>query len=378
MIRNNNFPKLYKYLDKCSEGGFYNIVKLLTFQKILNFIVGSRSIGKSTAVACLCLLNYMVNGKKFIYSRRTKDEVLLTCRSFFDNAVQIINKKCSGMGLREIKTVEYKAGRFYITYMDMEEDDKPEECGYCIPLSLEQKHKSATFSDYDIIIYDEFIATDNSRYLGNVDYPDREYDSLMSLFQTVDRGIDEPYRDETIIICMGNNWSQYNPIFLSLNISDYIESNSKWISPKNELWILHNIGAVEATQLAGQKSNAYRLANQKLKDYAFENISTENKEYIKKPDPNVKLQYYMTLRYNGREYGVLKQQDYFYIGKPRRNQETVSLHNRDHFGNDLKLLTSWREEPIMEILIDSYKKNRLYFATGMAKNEFLKYFKLAF
>lgn len=364
-------------MDKCSQGGFYNVVKLLTFQKILNFIVGSRSIGKSTAVACLCLLNYMVNGKKFIYSRRTKDEVLLTCRSFFDNAVQIINKKCKGMGLREIKMVEYKAGKFYITYMDSEEG-KSEECGYCIPLSLEQKHKSATFSDYNIIIYDEFIATDNARYLGNIDNPDREYDSLMSLFQTVDRGIDEPYRDETIIICMGNNWSQYNPIFLSLNISDYIEDTSKWINPKGELWLLHNIGDVAATKLAGQQSNAFRLANQKLKDYAFNNISTENKEYIEKPNPDIKIQYYITLRYNGRDYGVFRQQDRFYIGRARKNQETLALHNRDHFGNDLKLLTSWREEPIMEILIDAYKKNNLFFSTGMAKQEFLKYFKLAF
>lgn len=378
MIRNNNFPKLYKYLEKCSEGGFYNIVKLLTFQKILNFIVGSRSIGKSTAVACLCILNYMINSKKFIYCRRTKDEVLLTCRTFFDNAIQIINKKCKGMGLREIKEVEYKAGRFYITYMDMGDDEKAEECGYTIPLSLEQKHKSATFPDYNIIIYDEFIATDNARYLGNVDYPDREYDALMSLFQTVDRGIDEPYRDETIIICMGNNWSQYNPLFLSLNISDYIEKKSKWINPKNELWILHNIGAVKATERAGQQSNAFKLANQKLKNYAFENISTENEEYIKKPNPNIKIDYYRTLLYNGRRYGVFKQQDYFYIGKARKNQDVLTLQNRDHFGNDLMLITSWREEPLMELLIDQYKKNKLYFATGMAKNEFLKYFKLTF
>ena len=375
MIRNNNFPKLYKYLDKCSEGGFYNITKLLTFQRILNFIVGSRSIGKSTAVACLCILNYIINGKMFIYCRRTKDEVLLTCRSFFDNAVKIINTKCKGMGLPVIKCVEYKAGKFYIQIEGKETD---EQCGYCIPLSLEQKHKSATFSEYNIIIYDEFIATDNARYLGNVDYPDREYDSLMSLFQTVDRGIDEPFRDETIIICMGNNWSKYNPIFLSLNISDYIEDNSRWIKPKDELWILHNIGDVAATKDAGQHSNAYLLANQKLRDYAFNNISTESTEYIKKPDPSIKVEYYMTLKYDGREFGVLRQQDNFYIGKPRKGQDIVALHNRDHFGSDLKLLTSWREEPIMMILIEAYKKNNLYFATGLAKNEFLKYFKLAF
>lgn len=371
MIKNNNFDKLYKYLDKCS-GSFYNVKKLLTFQRILNFIVGSRSIGKSTSVACLCILNYIINGKKFIYCRRTKDEVLLTCRSFFDNAVQILNVKCKGM-LPKIEYVIYKSGRFYIKLEGKEE----EQCGYCIPLSLEQKHKSATFSEYNIIVYDEFIATDNSRYLGNIDYPDREYDSLMSLFQTVDRGIDEPYRNETIIICMGNNWQKYNPLFLSLNISDFIEDDSEWIRPKGELWILHNIGEVEATKL-GDQSNAYLLSNQKLKDYAFRNVSTESNEYIKKLDKNVKSTYYFTLLYNGNKFGVYKQRDEFFIGKARKNQEEIALQNRDHIYNDLKLLTSWREEPIMEILIDAYKKNKLFFCTGLAKNEFLKYFKLSF
>ena len=368
MIKNDTIPKLYKYLDICS-GNYYNVKKICTFGRPLNFIVGSRSIGKSTSLACLSILNYMENGKKFIYTRRTKDEVLLTCRTFFDNAVGIINSK---LNLRKIKNIEYKSRNFYIIY----EDGTREKCGECIPLSMQQKYKSASYSDYNIIIYDEFIAVGGASYLGNVNYPDQEYDFLMSLYQTVDRGQDNPYRDETRIFCLGNSWTIYNPIFLSFNISDYIDETSEWIRPRGEGWVLHNISDVDAT--AGkEESNAFLLANQKLKDYAFYNKSIENDRYIEKLPKGQPYDYICTLLYDGDKYGIYEINSVYYIGKPLKSARESSLSNRDHYGNDLYLLTAWTEEPIMCGLITAYKRNRLRFCAGKAKNTFLKYFRLS-
>lgn len=368
MIKNDTLPKIYKYLEQCA-GAYYNPVKICTFARPLNFIVGSRSIGKSTAIACMCLLNYMENGKMFIYTRRTKDEVLLTCRTFFDNAIHIINQKCN---LRKIKNVEYKAREYYIIY----EDGTKEKCGECIPLSMQQKYKSASYSGYNIIIYDEFIAVGGASYLGSVDYPDMEYDFLMSLFQTVDRGQDQPYRDETRVFCLGNSWTIYNPIFLSFNISDYIEDKSEWIRPKNAGWILHSIGDVAGT-IAKEESNAFLLSNQKLRDYAFYNKSVENDEYIEKLPDNQPYDYVCTLVYDGDEYGVYLVNKIYYIGKPLKSPVKISLSNRDHCGNDLMLITAWRETPVMGALMGAYKMNHLRFTNGKAKNTFLKYFKLS-
>ena len=85
---------LYGDLDKCA-GKFYNPKRLLTFNKPWNFITGSRSVGKSTGWAIYCVLDFLHNGHKFIYVRRTKDEVSLTAPTFFGNAVPIIrNNTC--------------------------------------------------------------------------------------------------------------------------------------------------------------------------------------------------------------------------------------------------------------------------------------------
>ncbi len=60
---------IYKYLDRYC-GDFYNPKKVLTYGRPWIFVTGSRSVGKSTAIAILFLLDYIVNGRKFIYCRR--------------------------------------------------------------------------------------------------------------------------------------------------------------------------------------------------------------------------------------------------------------------------------------------------------------------
>lgn len=366
-----NGGNLYKYIEKC-VGNFYNPIEVLTYNRPWNFIIGSRNIGKSTGYAILFILDYIINGHKFVYCRRTKDEVTMTCNTFFGNAVYIINEKCKGL-IPEIKEVYYEAGYFYIV---TDSNPEPQQCGQTVALSLEQKYKSANFSEYYYLVYDEFIATDSARYLGNRNTPDREYDACLSLFQTMDRGIDNPFRNEVKFFFLGNNWTVYNPIFLSLNISDYVETDAKFIRPKDKGWLVQLVGEVDATKDYMQ-SNAFLLANEKNRDYAYHNKGVDNDAYIQKMPQGAKKEYYYTLCYEGKKYGVYECQDNYYIGKYMNlGRPEIALDTASHYKSDLMLITSWLDFPLIKVLLDGFKHNRLYFETGRIKQTFYKYFKL--
>lgn len=364
-----NSGNVYKYLDMIS-GYFWNCKKLLTYGRPWNFVTGSRSIGKSTNIACYFILDYIKNGHKFIYTRRTQDETMLTCRGFFSNAVKIINDKTEF----KIESFCYDGGNYWIKFKDKETQ---EQCGTIVPLSQEQKFKSKDFSEYCNLVFDEFICQDATKYLGSKSTPDREYRAVLSLYQTIDRGIDRPFRNETRFFFLGNTATIYNPIFLSIGISGYITSNARFIAPKNKLWILERVDRVEATKDM-ESSFAFMLSDEEGRDYAFRNTGSDNDDYIRKPPANNRL-YISTLVRNGVKYGIwcdMNYTDYYIadfkdIGKP-----TISLDVSSHTENDLMMITQWREYPVIQTLIYKFKHNNLFYGNGKIKQEFFKYFNL--
>lgn len=366
MLQSDN---VYGLLDKCS-GGFWNCKKLLTYKRPWNFITGSRSVGKSTNIAVFFILDYLKNDHKFIYCRRTKDEALLTAPTFFGNAINIINDKTE----YNIESLEYKGGEYTIK---MKDEETARQCGMVVPLSLEQKYKSGNFSEYCNLVYDEFICQDATKYLGSKETPDREYRAVISLYQTIDRGIDRPYRNETRFFFLGNTATIYNPIFLSLNISDYIEDNARFIRPKNALWILERIESVEATAEI-ENSFAFMLSDEEGRDYAYRNRGSDTQEYVKSVPQHSRV-YIYTLRFKGREYGLYRglKDNCFYIGNAGDDgAPVVALDNESHRETDLRLVLTWSEHPVISNIVQAYKRNKLYFANGRIKATFYKYFNL--
>lgn len=340
------------------------------------FITGSRSIGKSTGIAILCILDYLINGHMWIYCRRTKDEVQLTAPTFFGNAVAIINK-CTPYKIHE---VVYSKQKFWISMEsdkiegDEEEGYEKHECGMIIPLSLEQKYKSSNLSDYFTIIYDEFIAKNSSQYLGTSQTPEREYKAMLSLYQTVDRGIDRPYRNETMVFFLGNTATVYNPLFLSVGVADYVRPESKFVAPKGKLWVLQQIETVEALESI-QDSWAYQLADEEERKYAYENKGSEevDKSFIGTAEI---CTYDETFTLGGIDYGISHDTDYnYYVGRARYGvtMKKYSLDVNSHNGIDLKLIHKMMDHPMTMWLRDAYALGKLYFKDAKTKNEWLKY-----
>lgn len=358
--------KTYKYIDACANG-FWTPKKALTYNRPIICVTATRSVGKSTGVAMYVLFDYLVNEHKFMYVRRRQRDTFKTCKTFFTNAVAIINKYTDF----DIKAFKYDSGFYYIA-TDLDEDGEPcyKICGLATPLSEEEDLKSSVFSDYFTIIYDEFISKDRNKYLGTKATPEMEWESVVSLYQTVDRGVDKPFRNETRVFLLGNKATIYNPICISLGISDYVREGQHFTAPKNKQWVWEDLDGVDATAQI-ENSFAFQMSTDSVKNYAYRNLGKDSNAFIRKPDI---AQYLYTVKLHGELYGIYKDSEYnFYIHQPKPEYAVIALDVNSHNESDLQLIAKWRESPLMQMLSSAYKMGRLYFGTGKIQNAFLMY-----
>lgn len=325
-------------------GIFYNPTKLLSYGRVLNFSIGSRSIGKSTGFAIMMLKDYIEKGRQFIYVRRTKDELLETAPSYFDNAVDILKSK----GI-DIQDFYYKGGKYYLN---------GEICGYALPLSLQQKYKSSNYSLVWWILYDEFMLTPgtNSTYIGGNGGSLAEVDAMTSLYQTVDRGVGKAFRNECKIIFVGNAGTFFNPFFINYKIDRYLRPDSKYIAPKNDIYVCEFTRETEATKYI-KESYGYLMSTEKTKAYAYNNKCADLKgdEFItKKPEGrHISLCNFV---YNGEKYGLYSYPEagYLYVShKEAVGRMNIALTTGDHRPNYLMIKT-WSNNPTTKLLKEMY------------------------
>lgn len=346
-------------------GDFYSPERLLSYGRPWMFSVGSRSIGKTTGWAIYILNNFIKTGHEFIYMRRDKDELMLTCQGYFDNAVNIIN--ANGGNIAEFKY----DNRCY--YIKMEGEEEFTLCGYAVDLNREYKRKSANFSKVEFIIYDEFLAPSSRGYLGSKENFLYEYDRVYSLFCSVDRGIGTPFRNEAKLICMGNNSSYYNPLFIGLGIDKYVRADSKIIAPKDELWVLEQTSVVEATK-DFQNSNAYKLGNKAQLEYTFENKNDEdNSLFIERIDAPKRALFNMT--FDGIKMGVyyIMNDNIIYVDKPGNTRFDFALTSSDHTINTY-LINKLSDFEGMQQLKEFLRLGRVRFSNAKNKYAVLSYF----
>ena len=338
-------------------GKFYNPTKLLSYGRPLNFSQGSRSIGKSTGFALMFLKDFIENGHQFIYTRRTQDETQLTAPSYFDNAVNILN----GYGYK-INEFSYNGGRYYLN---------GKLCGYAIPLSLQQKYKSSNYSEVFWILYDEFMIMpgSNASYIGGRTNLSAEVDAMTSLYQTVDRGIGNAFRNETRIIFVGNAGSFFNPFYINYGIDKYLRPDTKYLAPKNALYVVEMTKETEATKEI-KSSFGYQMSTEKTRNYAYENSFADitTTEFIEN-EPDGTRNSLCNLIFEGQKYGVYmyEQKGYIYIGhKPTDGRIELSLTTEDHKPNYLFMKT-WHSHPITTLIKEMYDKGCIKFADHKCK-----------
>lgn len=342
--------------------GWYSPMKSISYGRHLMVTTGPRTCGKSTGWSLKLLYDFLKEGKKWIYSRRTEDELLLTCKTWFDNAAGIFRK----YGF-EVE-VKYDGRKYYVN---------GEEAGYAIPLSTSEKHKSENLSEVKWIVYDEFVAR-NKRYLGGKGSLE-EYQLLYHLLVTADRGIDKAYRNEVCLVCLGNNESYYNPIYMSQGIDGYMRTDTKFCAPKGVDWVAEQVHREDIEALDEyMESTAFKLADAQTRAYTFDNIGVEHRgkdnfvEVLKVP-----MQGLFNFVFEGKKYGVydVQSKGLIYVSKvPTSVYMTLALTTDDHKPNYL-LVQRYNKHPYMQMLSQAYDMGCIRFDCNKSKYAIDNFFK---
>lgn len=349
-----------KYDQLTRNEGWYSLTPILSYGRHLNIITGESSTGKSTAVALKLVMHYLETGKGWIYSRRTKDETEKTAPTYFDNACEILQQH--GVNV----SIEYKGGTYYY---------KGNKCGVAIPMSLQAKHKSENLSFADWIVYDEFIS-ENGLYIGGQVDPLREYRFLMRLYITADRGVNISRRNTVKIIAMANSSSYYNPIYMAKGIDRLLRTDTHFLAPKGEEWILQQLRPEDAPSAADYKNSiAYKLADDETKAVQFGNSAKEarqNSEFIRKSTEPRKGMF--NLVFDGQKMGVylLQNSHKLYISKEPTELETFSLTGQDHRPDYYFMSHS---TVVIAMIQEHYNRGDIYFETARIKYNIDNYLK---
>ena len=320
---------------------WYSYNKVLSYNAMLNFILGERGVGKSYGIKKYVINRFKKKNRQFIYLRRYQTELdkSLKDNEFFKDIA---------------KDPDFKNDKFTIKGDKFLVNGKI--AGYAIPLSKASIFKSVPFPNVDIIIFDEFLI-DNQTYKYLHDEPEK----LLDFMETVGR-----LRDIQTFM-LGNSITIVNPYFDYFNIS--LPYNSDIKTFKNGLILINYI-----------KNEVYREVKHNTKfgkltegtpyaDYAIDNkMLLDNNNFIKKKSKTSKFFY--SLLINNHKYGVWLDYDdgSMYICKSfnENNPVLIAFNTKDH--NEMTILAKTKSV-FWKNLIQHYELSKLFFENQLIKSD---------
>lgn len=333
---------------------YYSCTQALSYGTPFVFSLGNRSIGKTFSYTSYVINRYKRSGRKFLYMRRYDDDLRLVVPSFFDN----ISKKYVDTALSIDGSG--KSGTLFKINGDT--------AGMAVSLSKAIKYKSVNLSEFDTIMYDEFLPEDG-RYLSD------EVSLALNFYQSVARGFNQPIRPDVKFIFIANNVTVNNPYFIELKIRDQLSLGTRYCVSPDRGWVVeftNNEGVADAIMqtpfgkmIAKTKYGEYSLKSQfYLDDYTF----------ITKPTGASR--YYCNLSHNGKLFAVYEYVDegLFFISRKvdKTFSITFSLTTDDHKPNYL-LIYKNRQNPMFAMLKFAYENALLRFDCADSKIMFLDF-----
>lgn len=352
--------------EKRMYTGHWSPEKLLSTGKPLNLSIGSRGIGKSTGLGCHFIYDYYKTGNKFIYVRRTDDELKRTKKDYFSTPQDIYNETYG-----TAHTIEYCRDDTY-------QNENGEILGYALPLSLADKYKSAHFGDLGAfnVLYDEFIVRRGleKNYLGSEKDPNAEYRLLIGLYQTTDRKKGHAYLNKCKIFCLGNFATLFNPILNECHIDEYVDKSTHFANPKTQPWAIEFTDFSALDGLDMRKSFGYWLSPEEDRASDYENDGFVKAENIQKLSGHrLKL---MNVSYRGRKYGIWQ---YDQLGLVYVTHELcptsriIALTMGDSGKINQLTAINYRYSPEMDMLRQAAANGFLVFENARARTDILTY-----
>jgi hypothetical protein len=320
---------------------YYDISSLLSYNKILNFVIGQRGGGKTFNAKKWCINDFLKRGNEFVWVRRYKTEIKGLKQNFFNDIISV--------GLFPDVEFSIKGNNLFINN---------KLAGYLVALSSFQNMKSSSFPKVTKIIYDEFIP-ETGRYLDKVD----ETEAFFNLMDTIIRD-----RDNCRAVLIANNIQCTNRYFDYLDIKANPDKRFTIFEScvieyyTNEVYANERLQTRFGQLIQGTKYGEFSLNNASLRD---------NELFIQKRPANCIFCY--ALVWKGVHLGVWKdnRNDGLYISDKYDESGLIFSMTTDDHQPKMLFLKQFKQMSQIKTLKYAYSIGFLYFENQMVKRYFL-------
>ena len=176
-----------------NAAGWVNWDYIMQQNESIISVVGARGTGKTYG----CFRWLIEHKKRFIYLRRLKSQ-LEECRKEAGNPFKKINTDC-GNNIIPFAS----AGSVLFNY----DERNGENAAVGVALSVVANIRGVDFSDFDYIVFDEFILSDGERPIKN------EFQAFLNFYETVNRNRELEGKPAVKCVMLGNANKISNPYF---------------------------------------------------------------------------------------------------------------------------------------------------------------------
>ena len=316
-------------------GRYYDVDTILSKNRLFNFVVGPRGVGKTYSAKRRVIKNFLTKGKQFVYVRRYDTELKKSeIQKFFDDI-------CN-----EFPDCTFYAGNGVFRINDL-------IAGWYMPLSKSQLFKSVPFPNVNLIVFDEFIID-----VGTYRYLPNEVTTFLEAYSTISRD-----RDIQALF-LSNAITFTNPYFLYFDLSLEKGQRVKLLQDiclelvENPEYQNHMANTRFGRLTAGTAYGKYAFQNEFLRDSDnfIESIPTNSR-------------YVATLIIDGLQFGVYYESvnDMYYISEKLDSTCNIKLviNEDDHDTNTIYVKKS---NVILLTLSEYFSLGRVRFETQKAKN----------
>jgi hypothetical protein len=322
---------------------YYNGNALLSYNRIMNFCIGARGIGKSYFWKVHPIKRFLKYGEQFIYLRRYKPE-LKKVGQYFDNVKD------------EFPETEFKVkGReFYIN---------GKLAGWAIPLSSWQSEKSNAYPNVTTIVFDEFLREkDNSSYLPN------EVEACLNLMDTVFRD-----RENCRLVALSNAVSVVNPYFIYFDLVPDIQKRFN----ANENIVVEIPDSVDFSEARRKTKFGKLIDGTNYGEMSLDNEFTgDSYVFIEKRSKESKFVF--TIIYKGLEMGVWVDLSqglmYLSLDNDKTTKKVYAL-TTDDLKENVLFMKGWKNNYHLRKLVGSFMNGILRFDNQVIRTTAYEMFK---
>ena len=328
------------YINKMHE----NIVNLMSYGAILNFIIDNRNSGKTTQFKKRALKRALKHHTLTVWCRRFENEFKECKREFLnDKFFKVLEKDYKNKFKRE----DFKINGNYAYYKNI-------PFVYFIYVAKAKADKGIDAENIDTIVYDEFM-TDDAKYNY---YRGDEVKDFFTIFFTKKRTHADGTQSNIYIYMLGNRDSFTNPYYtyFGLPALDLTFTGIKTYRDGSIAVMQLNTPVLENKTVYDKKLSAL-LKNTSIEKYLNGGyLSSENMTFYKTPKTAI---IYAQFDF-GYSLSIYVDKNKFYAQKSIDKKRIVFTKKpNSKYKNNYVLDAS--NKKLFEKLINAYKTNQLYY-----------------